>query len=155
MYHRCKYTQSNLKFCVFYSQDIENCTFCQVMRWWTDKGLACCSWAHVEFSSSSSWNRSPSNPMGRLAAVRRPPASGAVIFYGRPTATSNATPISKTNPSAQHDSDSETSSSAQSLSSIDSDTSSSTVVEKETTSDEIIKVQHTGQSHRRSFFLKI
>jgi hypothetical protein len=83
--------------------------------------------------------------MGRLAAVRRPPASGAVIFYGRPTATSNATPISKTDPSAR--SDLETSSSARSLFSVDSDTSSSTLVdEKEITSDDIetIRVQHTG-----------
>ena len=80
--------------------------------------------------------------MGRLAVVRRPPASGAVIFYGRPTA-SNATPISTTNPSPH--SHLETSSSARSLFSIDSDTSSSTIVdEKEITSDEIIKIQHTG-----------
>ena len=83
--------------------------------------------------------------MGRLAAVRRPPASGAVIFYGRPTATSNATPISKTNPSAH--SDLETSSSARSLSSVDSDTNSSTLVDKkEITGDEIIKVQPTEHS---------
>lgn len=92
--------------------------------------------------------------MGRLAAARRPPASGAVIFYGRPT-TSNATPISPTNPSA--DSHLETSSSARSLFSIDSDTSSSTLVdEKEITSDEIIKVQHTGShSHINVFSSQI
>jgi hypothetical protein len=89
--------------------------------------------------------------MGRLAAARRPPASGAVIFYGRPTATSNGTPIPTTNPSTH--SDSETSSSAQSLFSTDSDTSSSTAVdEKEITSDEIIKVQHTGSHSHIDLF---
>jgi hypothetical protein len=81
--------------------------------------------------------------MGLKPWAKRPPASGAVIFYGRPTATSNATPISKTNLSAH--SDLETSSSARSLFSVDSDTSSSTLVdEKEITSDETIRVQHTG-----------
>ena len=88
------------------------------------------------------------NAMGRLAAPTRPPASGTIIFYGRPTATSNVTPISKTKRHLSADSDLEislTPNGVRSLLSIDSNTSSSTLVdEKEITSGEVIKAQHTG-----------
>ena len=88
--------------------------------------------------------------MGRLAAPTRPPASGTIIFYGRPTATSNVTPISKTKRHLSADSDLETSltpDGVRSLLSIDSNTSSSTLVDdKEITSDEVIKAQHTAGS---------
>ena len=85
--------------------------------------------------------------MGRFAAPRRPPASGTIIFYGRPTTTSNVTLISKTKRHLATHSDLEISLTPddRSLLSIDSNTSSSTLVdEKEITSDEVIKAQHTG-----------
>jgi len=85
--------------------------------------------------------------MGRLATPRRPPASGTIIFYGRPTATSNLTLISKTkrHPSAHSDLEiSLTPDGVRSPLSIDSNTTSSTLVdEKEITSDEIIEAQQT------------
>ncbi|KIM48615.1 hypothetical protein M413DRAFT_59686 [Hebeloma cylindrosporum] len=74
--------------------------------------------------------------MGKLQATRRPPASGTIIFYGRPTATSAST--------AHSDSETSTAGGGRSVFVIDSDTSSTTLVTSDV--DQINKVQNRGSS---------
>jgi len=101
--------------------------------------------------------------MGRLRAVKRPPASGTIIFYGRSIATSNST--TKVQSSTPSDLDSTPSTPdnacARSLNSLDSTSSASSLGnEKEKESDRIKALQpqafaNTGSVHSDDSFWPI